>query len=632
VNPLNNQDFKYSPKRFEIDDTDLLLQENLECKPDSFGYSKTRGKEVFKEKTYPKCSKVNKQNETYAHIDRVSNKAYMNCPDKNKKILLGPFDHRKLIPREEGYKGWKVEDYSSPINASDFEFILGSCESDGEELLQGNMVPRFNSSSFKAAKKLVSGKPKLIFFLSLDSISRRHFFRKLPDLVDFLNDLNSEKNSNFSTFDFKLQNVMGGDSPDNQVPIFIGHLGFPKMTPGEQDKDFLGEKAIWHKLRKKGFISVIGFESCDDNFIKTIGRVPDVDYCVGPFYCAVEKFTANKFGKGFSLQRCLGGHQTHFYILNYTRTVVEMNRGANVMAYLHLNAGHEGTGLHAAVLNLDIRDYLKDLLKTYEDSYDILIFLNGDHGMRYGSWYTELSAFQEQKLPSLFIIASKSLLNKHPHSYHSLSSNTLRLVSKLDYRKTALSLAGIEEDTPGGINLFTQIASRSRTCTDLGVSPFDCACLKMSEISVIDSETLFFLESLKNYAENTINSLGFSEKKHFLGQTCKKIVLKEIEKVYHIGIDNVKEIFKLELSSDTRKNLRFAVNFYVAADGDNMGANGLKFRVENLVYKAKPVKARVRVKQILSFMRMDQYAGRCEIEARRVGIQADFCACNEFEN
>ena len=592
--PLPNSVFTYSPKTFEIDDTNFLAPENLDCKPDSFGYSVDRGKEVFKAKTYPKCSKVNSQNDTYAHIDRLTNKAFLNCPDKNKKILLGPFDKRKLIPREEGYKYWEVRDYSGPVDAEKYEFVLGSCEADGEELLQGNMVPRFNSSAYEKAKKLVESKPKLIFYLSLDSISRRHFFRKLPDLVGYLDQMNKNPKSDFASFDFKLQNVMGGDSPDNQVPIFIGHLGFPKTTPGDQDRDFLGEKAIWHKLREKGFVSVIGFESCDDNFIKTIGRMPDVDYCVGPFYCAVEKFTSNKFGKGYTLQRCLGGHQTHYYILNYTRTVIEMNKGVNVMAYLHINAGHEGTGLHAAVLNEDIKEYLHDILEKYKKDYEILIFLNGDHGMRYGSWYTELNAFQEQKLPALFVIASKSLLDQHQYSYHSLHSNTLRLVSKLDYRKTSLYLAGIDEDTPGGINLFTQIASRSRTCSSLGVSPFDCACLKMSLVDVIDQQTHFFFDGLKDYAENTINSLGYADKGHFLGQTCKKIILDRIEKVYHIGIDNVKEILKLEFSSGTRKGLRFAVNFYIASDGDNMGANKLKFRVENLIYKGKPVKVRVR--------------------------------------
>ena len=619
---IPNSQFKYSPKKFEIDDTDLLEKENLECKPDSFGYSIKRGKEVFKDKIYPKCSKVNGQNETYIHIDRNSNTLYMNCPEgKNNKFLVGPFDDRKLIPREEGYKYWKLNQYTKPIDAKTIEFALGSCDSDGEELLQGNMIPIFNNTAYDNAKKLVKGKPKLAFFLTLDSISRRHFFRKLPDTLDWLNNLNQDPKGEFSVFDFKLQNVMGGDSPDNQVPIFIGHLGFPKVTPGDQSRDFLGEKAIWHKLREKGYVSVIGFESCDDNFIKTIGRKPNVDYSVGPFYCAVERYTSHKFGKGYSLQRCLGGHQSHFYILNYTRTVIELNKGVNVMAYLHINAGHEGTGLHAATLNLDIRDYLSTLLSQYKSDYDIIVFLNGDHGMRYGPWYTELSAFQEQKLPALFVIASKSLLDQHEFSYHSLYSNSFRLVSKLDYRKTVLSLAGIEEDTPGGINLIGQIASTTRSCTDLGVNPYDCACLQMTLLAVNNSQEHFFLEQLRDYAENTINLQGHSDKLHFLGQACKKISLSRIENVYHIGINSLQEIIKLELSSDTRKGLKYAVNFFVSSDNTNMGANKQKLRVESLVYKGKPVKAR-----ILLIMRMDQYAGNCEIEARRVGIKAEYCA------
>ena len=80
--------------------------------------------------------------------------------------------------------------------------------------------------------------------LTLDSLSRRHFFRKLPKVIDFMNSLNLDKNSKFSIFDFKLHNILGGDSPENQVPIFGGVIDPPKITTGNLERDFLGDKAI----------------------------------------------------------------------------------------------------------------------------------------------------------------------------------------------------------------------------------------------------------------------------------------------------------------------------------------------------------------------------------------------------
>lgn len=625
--PLSNSEFSYKPKKFEIDDTNLLTEESLICSPDSFGYSIERGKEVFKDKIYPNCSKVNKQNETFIHIDRDSNKLYMNCPGNNNKVLYGPFDGRKFIIGEEAFNKWQIHDYTGPIAANKIEFALGSCDNDNELLAQGNTVPIFNKNAYIEAKEKVKDKPKLIFFLTVDSFSRRHFFRKLPDTLEFLNKLNEDPESEFDVFDFKLQNVLGGDSPSNQVPIFSGEAKFKRGYSGNQNTDFLGEKAIWNKLREKGFVSLLGFEDCDSNFVKGLGRKPNVDYAVGPFYCAIKQFVSESFGTGVNLQRCLSGHQTHYYILNYTKSVIEMNKGVNIMAYLHLNAAHEGTGLHGGTLNYDLKEFLSTFLSKYKSDFDMLIFINGDHGMRYGSWHTDLSAFQEQKLPALFLLASKSLLSKFPYAYHSLSNNTLRLVSKLDYRKTALFVAGIEEDTPNAINFFNEIAPKSRTCNDLETDPSYCSCLQMTQVNVISYEDFSFFEKLKDYAENAINSMGYSEKQHFIGRICKKIKLNSISNVYHIGINNFEEIFRIEFVSFTRKGMKFAVNFFISSNESNMNANKKKFRVENLVLRGTPVKAR-----IWSIVRLDQYGGNCELEARKYGIKAEYCACKDIDD
>ena len=90
-------------------------------------------------------------------------------------------------------------------------------------------------------------------------------------------------------------------------------------------------------LRKNGYVSSLGLENCDHMFPGSLGRIPNVDYSVGPFYCAVQQYSAVKFIKKYGVQRCLGGHQTQYYILNYTQTVARMNKGANLWLYTHLN-------------------------------------------------------------------------------------------------------------------------------------------------------------------------------------------------------------------------------------------------------------------------------------------------------
>jgi hypothetical protein len=58
--------------------------------------------------------------------------------------------------------------------------------------------------------------------LTVDSFSRRHFYRKLPKTINFMNEINSANSSyeNHTVFDFKLHNLLSGDSVENMVPVF----------------------------------------------------------------------------------------------------------------------------------------------------------------------------------------------------------------------------------------------------------------------------------------------------------------------------------------------------------------------------------------------------------------------------
>ena len=591
-----NKDFTYSPNQFTIDSTNELKSLDLACLPESFGYSIEQGNEIFPPYTYPKCSEVSEQNDTYLHIDRETNTLYMDCPEgSNNKIVVGPFDTRKLVLKDEAETKWKVLDYKGPMNATKIEFAVGSCDKDEDTLAQATTVPVFNKTAYEYAKNLTKGKPKLIFFLTLDSVSRRHFFRKLPRVVEFLNSLNSDKSSNFSVFDFQLHNTLSGNSPENQVPILGGNINFPGKPKGKQRKDFLGEKALWNILREKGYISMLGLESCSGNFIHALGRNPNVDYVVGPFFCSVVRFSDVAFAKQFLEQRCLGGHQTHYYLLNYTMNVIDMNPGVNAFLYAHLDTAHEGTGQHAATLNDDLTEYLESFIKKYQDDYELFIFLQGDHGMRFGNWYTKVEAYMEQRLPAFFLISSKSLLERFPYSYSALSANTQRLVSKMDLRETTLILEEIIEENSYSTNLLNKVVPKSRTCDDVEISPWDCSCLIMEEIPDPDPEITTLLENLKQYAQIVINSMSYSNPKHPLGVVCKRIELTNITKVYQTGVNNVQEIYRLEIESSTQANMKFQITYFLYSDAGTIYAiNNEDYIIQTTVYMKTPIHARVR--------------------------------------
>jgi hypothetical protein len=60
--------------------------------------------------------------------------------------------------------------------------------------------------------------------------------------------------------------------------------------------------------------------------------------------------------------------------------------------YVHVDAAHESTGQHAQTLDDDLVEFLTEFLEQNRQK-EVLIFFEGDHGMRYGEWFKSIPAF-----------------------------------------------------------------------------------------------------------------------------------------------------------------------------------------------------------------------------------------------
>ena len=83
------------------------------------------------------------------------------------------------------------------------------------------------------------------------------------------------------------------------------------------------------------------------------------------------------------------------------------------------------------------------------------------------------------------------MLDKIPYSYTNLWNNSLRLTAKLDMRPMLLKLgsdqSGKDYDwsvetylETRAVNLLTEIASPTRTCSDINILPWFCSCLRLT--------------------------------------------------------------------------------------------------------------------------------------------------------
>lgn len=68
------------------------------------------------------------------------------------------------------------------------------------------------------------------------------------------------------------------------------------------------------------------------------------------------------------------------YLLDFADNYREVSR----FSYIHLNTAHEGSGTVVASLDEDLVAFLEEFGKRERS----VLFLMGDHGMRYGAWFT----------------------------------------------------------------------------------------------------------------------------------------------------------------------------------------------------------------------------------------------------
>jgi len=630
---------------FHIDDSNSLNNKPYKCLPKSFGYSIEKGNQVFPPHEYPSCNTLNLAGPNIKW-DYQTNLFEMECPKgKQGKYLLEPKGLERSIKLQPNMaQHWKVQEYTAPVKLTTEEYVYASC---GEEnFSKAIYVPRFNQTLYnetltkmQSLNKGTTPKPQIVFFLTVDSYSRRHFYRKMPQSVEFLSSL---KNSSYSVFDFKIHNVIGSNSIKNMFPVFSNLPTTERKDSPE--KDLAGKQSMWKLFKNRGYVTLFGLENCDYYFPGAIGQEIDVDHTVRSFYCASNDFLDIRTDKEFLLtQRCVGDYMSHYYLLNYTHAFSELYKGLNQWIYLHINSAHEGTGLHAATLDSDLTWFLQTYLKAFEKTHDVAIFLQADHGMRYGNWFKEIDAYIENKLPVFFLIANNELLNKIEYSYDTLQHNTKLLNTKVDLRKSALYLS----ELPYGqeykvnkdpyhhryVNLFKEKVLYNRTCESARIPGPYCSCLEMLEIPKkhYTDKTTSYGEILFEAAQASVykvNSEAYTPKSFYPGVVCQHLSFDKIVKAYVTKISNVEEQFLLQFKVKESPKAVFEALVVVGTDErsyllDNVQKENPR---DPLVYRN--FKSMMRV---LGVNRKDSYGGTCEKVARNLEISGEYCICKDID-
>ena len=441
----------------------------------------------------------------------------------------------------------------------------------------------------------------------------------------------------FPTFDYKLHNIIGPTSIANMVPIFSGikYLDEPFVSSeNPREYDVLIKDSMWGHFKSKGFVTLFGLEDCDYEFPETIGRYPKVDHTIRTFFCAAKKYAKiNTKVNSTPAQRCVGAHMSHYYALDYITKFSELYYSLNQWVYIHLNSAHEESGQHAQTLDLDLVEFLQSYLNTFGIDHEIAIFLQADHGMRYGNWYKDIEAYQENKLPAFFLIGSKSLLDRIPRSYYYLLENTVRFTVKKDLRPTINYLADMPYFTPNQtennkfFNLFTNKAPLNRSCEDSNVSPFDCSCLVVQELfNITENKDLHWLSL--NVIEEALYKINNEVHRPYFGQykVCKKLTFNKILNVYGLMLNNKMEELQFKFSVKESSDAVFEAFAFVGTDAQNGVFVSTRTRGSVNTYVYRGYRSKIK---IFGIKRKDKYAGPCEDFSRSLGFKSEYCICED---
>ena len=317
-------------------------------------------------------------------------------------------------------------------------------------------------------------------------------------------------------------------------------------------------------------------------------------------------------------------------------------QGVNKWAHVMSLAGHEDSGTVAETLDDDLVEFLGRVLNTKDE---LVVFLMADHGMRYGEWLKVLDGSHEHKLPSLFLIASTSLLKDVPFSMATLQHNTERLVSKFDLHKTLAFLGELpyyrgwaERNSTfsqwkmksGGISLFTTKIPNHRNCDSALIPSYFCSCLKFKEI---DSEVYLSPQGqtdqsvhyiITYFAEEIIRQINdevYTSARTWPGALCQKLRLARVEQVEWQFLSTSRHYYKLVLSVQESKAVRFEAVIMLSASFLPPHSSQTGYRVLPIYTEGR------RQFRVMYIKRQDAYAGICEDMSKEMGVPAPLCIC-----
>ena len=336
-----------------------------------------------------------------------------------------------------------------------------------------------------------------INIMLIDSVSRPHFYRSLPNTVRYLENL--ALSDNVSVLDFELFHSIKDRTYENLKALFSGdavNLGDKFEGIAEPPSRVRFEKLL-DQFKTIGYETLYQEDLCweyDWGLIKDTGvymqRLPK-DERFSVFMKAIRNSGIDNIGLSHSSCEifrklgiidqfnfpdsiCYGNRYQHDYFLDYLERALKNKGRKPLFSFLITDVGHEGTGKRIRTLD----DSLVRFLSAVTSLEDTIHIIFSDHGNSYGAFSRTSEGLFETYHPFMFMVIPKKVVAKIGKSrMKHLMDNQRRLVTIRDLHKTLLQLRLIsighnksthQSALPSMQGLFQPVPA-ARRCDDLGL-------------------------------------------------------------------------------------------------------------------------------------------------------------------
>ena len=377
-----------------------------------------------------------------------------------------------------------------------FDYVFLGCKIDKKSIKQVLVLPPL--MRFKDTQK-ESHKPALnanINMLVLDSVSREHFFRRLPSTAENLQTINRDKNIKASVLDFELFQSIAPRTFPNIRALFSG-----EVDKDTDDSDHTYDIAsLFRTFTEHGYQTMLQEDSCwfdswgaiitdnvhdltpltaTEHFIerwaslnKRLRSMEVHSFGLTHLTCDVllRYGVTNQFNDPAKV--CYNGRFLTTYFLDYVKshfvTTKRQEFFKPLLLYTHMNTGHEKTGKRIGKSDPELAEFVAHSGQLS----DTITILLSDHGPKTTQFARENDRGRYELAHSfLFMIIPDEVRTQLGKNFENLVVNQKRLTTPKDLHFTLTGL--LTGQTEG---LLAAVDSE-RGCEDVSLYSFThCLC------------------------------------------------------------------------------------------------------------------------------------------------------------